>query len=162
MGQLEDENGKLKRLLADSTLDNAILMDFLGKPGPPRDAVLRVLRDYEISQRRACGLFGVDLKTVRRERPPDQVAIRDAIKDVAGKRRRFGYRRIGIILERQGMIMNHKKLHRLYREEALSVSRRRGRKRTRGSRTPMPVPVADGLCVRYLRRLAQVQDFGDQ
>lgn len=106
--------------------------------------MLRVLRDYEISQRRACRLIGVDPQTVRRERPPDHVAIRDAMKDVAGKRRRFGYRRIGIMLERQGMIMNHKKLYRLYREEGLSVRRRRGRKRARGSRTPMPVPLAPG------------------
>ena len=42
------------------------------------------------------------------------------------------------MLERKGMIMNHKKLYRLYREEGLSVKRRRGRKRARGSRTPMP------------------------
>jgi len=83
--------------------------------------VLRVLRDYEISQRRACGLIGVDPKTVRRERPPDHSAIRDAMKDVAGKRRRFGYRRIGIMLERQGITMNHKKLYRLYREEGKRV-----------------------------------------
>ena len=66
------------------------------------------------------------------------------MKDVAGKRRRFGYRRIGVMLERQGMIMNHKKLYRLYREEGLSVRRRRGRKRARGSRTSMPVPLAPG------------------
>lgn len=45
------------------------------------------------------------------------------------------YRRIGILLERKGMTMNHKKL---YRKEGLSVKRRRGRKRARGSRTPMP------------------------
>lgn len=51
-----------------------------------------------------------------------------------GKRRRFGYRRIGIVLERQGMIMNHKKLYRLYREEGLSVLRRRGRKWARAGR----------------------------
>jgi putative transposase len=130
--------------------------------------VLRVLRDYEVSQRRACGLIGVDPKTVRRERPPDHSAIRAAMKEVAGKRRRFGYRRIGIMLERKGMIMNHKKLYRLYREEGLSVGRRRGRKRARGSRTPMPRAagtggtLVDGLCVRHLRRITQVQDFGHQ
>lgn len=60
------------------------------------------------------------------------------MKEIAGKRRRFGYRRIGILLERKGMLMNHKKLYRLYREEGLSVKRRRGRKRACGSRTPMP------------------------
>lgn len=59
------------------------------------------------------------------------------MKEIAGKRRRFGYRRIGILLERKGMTMNHKKLYRLYREEGLSVRRRRGRKRARGSRTPL-------------------------
>ena len=71
----------------------------------------------------------VDPKTVRRPRPPDCPEIRKEMQEIAGKRRRFGYRRIGILLERKGMIMNHKKLYRLYREEGLSVKRRRGRKR---------------------------------
>tara|TARA_R110002020_G_C16182803_1_gene764971 strand:+ start:477 stop:1226 length:750 start_codon:yes stop_codon:yes gene_type:complete len=60
------------------------------------------------------------------------------MQEIAGKRRRFGYRRIGVLLERKGMLMNHKKLYRLYREEGLSVKRRRGRKRAQGTRTPMP------------------------
>ena len=63
------------------------------------------------------------------------------MRKIAEKRRRFGYRRVGILLERKGMIMNEKKLYRIYREEGLSVRRRRGRKRARGSRTPMPVPL---------------------
>ena len=104
-----------------------------------RDAALRVMRDHDISQRRACRLVGVDPKTVRRDRPPDSAEIRKEMQEIAGKRRRFGYRRIGILLERKGMIMNHKKLYRIYREEGLSVKRRRGRKRTRGTRAPMPV-----------------------
>jgi hypothetical protein len=87
------------------------------------------MRDHDISQRRACRLVGVDPKTVRRERPPDCPEIRKEMQEIAGKRRRFGYRRIGVLLERKGMIMNHKKLYRLYREEGLSVKRRRGRKR---------------------------------
>ena len=61
------------------------------------------------------------------------------MQEIAGKRRRFGYRRIGVLLERKGMRMNHKKLYRLYREEGLSVKRRRGRKQARGTRSPMPV-----------------------
>lgn len=56
---------------------------------------------------------GVDSKTVRRERPPDCTEIRKEMQDIAGKRRRFGYRRIGVLLERKGMIMNHKKLYRI-------------------------------------------------
>jgi hypothetical protein len=50
---------------------------------------------------------------------------------VVAKRRRFGYRRIGVMLVRKGMIMNHKKLYRLYTEEKLGVRRRRGLKRAR-------------------------------
>ncbi len=107
-------------------------------PNERREAALRVMRDHHISQRRACRLVGVDPKTVRRERPPDCPEIRREMQEIAGKRRRFGYRRIGVLLERRGMIMNHKKLYRLYREEGLSVKRRRGRKRARGTRTPMP------------------------
>ncbi|GAD57711.1 mobile element protein [Limimaricola cinnabarinus LL-001] len=103
-----------------------------------REAALRAMRDHKISQRRACQLVGVDPKTVRRPRPPDCPEIRKEMQEIAGKRRRFGYRRIGILLERKGMIMNHKKLYRLYREEGLAVKRRRGRKRARGTRTPMP------------------------
>lgn len=92
------------------------------------------MRDHPISQRRACVLIGVDPKTVRRERPPDNPEIREEMHKIAEKRRRFGYRRVGIMLERKGMIMNEKKLYRIYREEGLSVRRRRGRKRARGSR----------------------------
>lgn len=70
--------------------------------------------------------------------------VREEMKAIASKRRRFGYRRIGVLLERKGMIMNHKKLYRLYTEEKLGVRRRRGRKRARGSRTPMPVALRPG------------------
>ena len=53
---------------------------------------------------------------------------------------RVGYRRIGVMLERDGFVMNEKKLHRLYKKEGLSVRRWRGRKRARGTRAPMPLP----------------------
>ena len=105
------------------------------------DAVRRAMRGHLISHRRACVLIGVDPKTVRRDRPPDNPDIRLEMNNIAEKRRRFGYRRIGVMLERVGLIMNEKKLYRIYREEGLSVRRRRGRKRARGSRTPMPVPL---------------------
>jgi putative transposase len=67
--------------------------------------------------------------------------IREEMHRIAETRRRFGYRRVGIILERKGMIMNEKKLYRIDRDEGLSVRRGHGRKRARGSRTPMPVPL---------------------
>ncbi len=116
----------------------------LTTPNERREAALRAMRDHDISQRRACRLVGVDPKTVRRERPPDNPEIRKEMIAVAAKRRRFGYRRIGVMLERKGMIMNHKKLYRLYTDEKLGVRRRRARKRARGSRTPMPKALRPG------------------
>lgn len=62
------------------------------------------------------------------------------MKAVAHERRRFGYRRIHVMLERQGIHMNQKKLRRLYREEKLQVRKRGGRKRALGTRKPMLLP----------------------
>lgn len=95
---------------------------------------------HDISQRRACRLAGVDPKTVRRVRVPDHPEIRGRLRALAGERRRFGYRRIGLMLEREGIRMNHKKLRRLYAQEGLQVKRRRGRKRAQGTRAPLPIP----------------------
>ncbi|MDF2620521.1 MAG: Integrase catalytic region [Xanthobacteraceae bacterium] len=69
------------------------------------------------------------------------------MRAVAGERRRFGYRRIHIMLRRQGIVMNQKKLRRLYREEKLQVRRRGGRKRALGTRRPILVP--DRINVRW-------------
>ena len=95
---------------------------------------------HGLSQRRACRLVGVDPKTVRREWKPDNPQIRARMRAIAGERRRFGYRRIGLMLEREGIEMNHKKLRRLYKDEGLAVKRRRGRKRAMGTRVPQEVP----------------------
>lgn len=59
-----------------------------------------MMRNYQVSQRRACVLIGVDPKTVRRERPPDHADIREEMREIAGLSRRFGYRRVGVMLER--------------------------------------------------------------
>ncbi len=71
---------------------------------------------------------------------PDDKPLREAMKQVAHERRRFGYRRIHILLKRQGLNMNLKKLRRLYREAGLQVRKRGGRKRALGTRRPMIVP----------------------
>jgi hypothetical protein len=96
-----------------------------------------VIETDDISQRRACRLVSVDPKTIRREAVPDNPEARSRMREIAAVLRRFGHRRIGLMLEREGIVMNQKKLRRLYNEEGLSVKRRRGRKRATGTREPM-------------------------
>ncbi len=99
------------------------------------------IEEKSYSQRRACGLIELDPKTYRyASRRSDDVEIRERLKILAGRRRRFGYRRLHILLRREGFALNHKKLFRLYREERLTVRRRGGRKRALGTRAPMTMP----------------------
>jgi putative transposase len=81
------------------------------------------------------------------------------------------YRRIHVMLDRQGIVMNLKKLRRLYREEKLTVRKRGGRKRALGTRRPLALPsrpnerwsldfVSDAFTDgRRFRVLAVVDDF---
>jgi len=99
------------------------------------------VRDKGYSQRRACGLVGLHPKTYRyaSKRTGDE-GLRVRLRELASQRRRFGYRRLGLLLARQGIRLNHKKLYRLYKEERLSVRKRGGRKRALGTRAPMAIP----------------------
>lgn len=81
-----------------------------------RGTVLRSMTGHLISQRRACAAIGVDPKTVRRELPSDNPQVRLEINQFP-ENRRFGYRRIGVMTERKGMVMNEKKLYQICREE---------------------------------------------
>jgi putative transposase len=63
------------------------------------------------------------------------------MKAIAQERRRFGYRRLHVLLRREGFRVNHKRLFRLYREERLMVRQRGGRKRAIGTRAPMMIPM---------------------
>jgi putative transposase len=83
----------------------------------------------------------VDSSSVRyQSKRVDDPEKREAIKRISKERRRFGYRRINVMLQREGIHMNHKKLRRIYAEEKLQVRRRGGRKRALATRRPMEVP----------------------
>jgi len=141
-------------------------------PAARREAVAQLRVAYEVSERRACSALGADRTSIRyRSSRPDDAAVRARLRALAIVRRRFGYRRLHIMLRREGIVMNHKKLRRLYREERLQVRRRGGRKRALGTRAPMALPqgpnqrwsldflsdaFADG---RRFRILAIVDDF---
>ena len=108
-------------------------------PTVKREAVAHLKGAHEMSERRACRLLGCDRMTVRyRCRRLDDPRLRERLLALARERRRFGYRRLLIFLRREGFVVNHKRLFRIYREERLMVRKRGGRKRALGTRTPMP------------------------
>jgi len=110
-------------------------------PDATRNAVAHACSEHGVSQRRACYVLSVDRSSMRyRSIRPDDTHIREAMQKVASERPRFGYRRIHVMLERQGLVMNLKKLRRLYREEKLTVRKRGGRKRALGTRRPLALP----------------------
>jgi len=112
-------------------------------PAAKREAVAHLRIAFKMSERRACRIIGCVRMSVRyRTRRPSDTELRERLRKLANERRRFGYRRLQVLLRREGRIVNHKRLFRLYREERLSVRRRGGRKRALGTRAPLAVPRA--------------------
>ena len=110
-------------------------------PAARRSAVRAVQQALGISERRACRALGVGRSSCRyRSRRADATPLRERLRALAGERRRFGYRRLTTLLRREGHLVNHKRIYRLYKEEGLAV-RRRLRKRVARARRPEPPPV---------------------
>lgn len=117
-------------------------------PVAKREAVAHLRTKFEMSERRACSVIDANRMSVRyRSMRPDDARLRERLKVLAQERRRFGYRRLHVLLRREGYVVNHKRLFRIYREERLMVRRRGGRKRAIGTRSPMLLP--DGRNVRW-------------
>jgi putative transposase len=111
-------------------------------PAAHREAAAHLQSAHGMSERRACRVLGVDRTSVRyRPTRPADTALRERLRALAQERRRFGYRRLHVLLRREGHAVNRKRVQRLYREEKLTVRRRGGRKRAMGTRRPIEVPL---------------------
>jgi putative transposase len=96
------------------------------------------MEHHGLSERRATGLLEIDRSTMRYvSKRPSDAPERALLKELAAERRRFGYRRLREMARRRGVVMNLKKVYRLYKEERLTVRRRGGRKRAIGTRAPL-------------------------
>lgn len=95
---------------------------------------------HGFSERRACQLSGASRRRISYQSRKNDDALREAMRCIAAERKRFGYKRIAVMLRRDGHVHNLKKIYRLYREEGLMVKRRKGRKRAFGTRLPLPKP----------------------
>lgn len=107
-------------------------------PAVKREAVAHLKTQFGLSERRACQIAGADRKTVRyqSQRRPDP-ALRGRLRDLANERRRFGYRRLFVLLRREGEPSGINRIYRLYREEGLTVRKRKARRKALGTRAPI-------------------------
>lgn len=101
------------------------------------------IESFGLSIRRACSLIGIwrtSFTYKSKEKNPDEAVIRARLKEHAQKRRRFGCPRLHVMLRRDGFIINHKRTERIYKEEGLSLRRKRRKKMASTLRVEVPRP----------------------
>ena len=141
-------------------------------PAARRNAWVAATAELGLSERRACRLVGIHRSVARykpRKEAPTKLLSR--LRELASERRRYGYRRLTVMLRREGFVVNHKKVYRLYREEGLAVRRRKRKKLAGAERVIPPLPerrnqrwsmdfVQDGLADgRRIRVLTLVDNY---
>jgi putative transposase len=94
--------------------------------------------EFEASERRVCGLMGVPRTSYRYRSRRDDSDLRERLLELAREKPRYGYRRLHVLLRRDAIMVNHKKVQRVYRELGLTVKRTR-RKRLERVLVPRPV-----------------------
>jgi putative transposase len=109
------------------------------KPAVRRELVREVRQAHQLSERRACGLFGITRWTNRyQSRRDPQNELRMRLRELAGSRTRYGYRRLTVLLRREGWKVNAKRVYRLYRAEQLQVRTKKRAKRAAQARVELP------------------------
>jgi putative transposase len=106
-----------------------------------RDAVGYTIKEHQFSQRRACRLVQIARSTVQYKRGPDQNEwLRARLKVLAAQRRRFGSPRLYYLIRREGRMVNHKRIERIYKEEGLSLQKRKQKRQIAALRVVTPTP----------------------
>jgi len=106
-----------------------------------RRAVGHVQAEFAMSERGACRALGFSRSSHRyAARRADPKELLDRLRELAARRPRFGYRRLHVLLRREGMMVNHKRVERLYRAEGLAVRRKKRRRVAAFPRQPLPAP----------------------
>jgi putative transposase len=141
-----------------------------------REAVVVMREATGVSERRACRLAGLSRSAFRYEARtrPDDAVLSERLSALANERRRFGYRRLHVLLRREGLEANHKRIFRLYQQAGLAVRKRKRRRALSVEREPLALParpnevwsmdfVMDALASgRRLKILTIVDDFSKE
>jgi len=105
------------------------------------EAVKYVIADFKMSERRACKLIELSRATLQyKPKKRDDKVIRERLKELALQRRRFGSPRLHVMLRREGLVINHKRTERIYKEEGLSLRIRKRKKRASMLRVELSKP----------------------
>ena len=141
-------------------------------PSAKREAASHLRKEFDASERRACRLVGLSRTTCRYRRVRHEIpGLRERLLGLAAERPRYGYPRLTTLLRREGYVVNHKRIYRMYREEGLQVRKKRRKQVARAPRERRPDPtrpherwsmdfVSDSLMDgRTLRVLTVVDDY---
>ena len=118
------------------------------RPAERREAVDYLEDQYQVSERHSCRVLKMFRSAYRRQPTRDEQAfLRMRIKEIASVRIRYGYRRIHILLKREGWNINRKRVYRLYKDAGLNLRSKSRRKRISEARAPLPgSPAAVNEC----------------
>lgn len=115
------------------------------KPAARRRQVAYLEIAFGMSERRACRTLGVPRASHRyKSKRPPATELVARLRRLAAERPRFGYRRLHVLLRRQGVDVNHKRVYRVYRDEGLAVRIRRRRRFAASPRMTLPAPTRPG------------------
>ncbi|HHW2799868.1 TPA: IS3 family transposase [Pseudomonas aeruginosa] len=144
--ELETENARLKKLLAEQVLENEVIKDVLRKKlvsAPARREQVRTMISKGLSERRALAIVRMSASAFRYTPRPDRnVELRERIVALAQRYRRYGVGMIHLKLRQGGLLVNYKRVERLYQEAKLQVRRRKRKKILLGERQPLVRPTA--------------------
>lgn len=114
-------------------------------PQAKRQAVDVLMEERGLGVTRACGLVGISRSLYRYRRRPDPTALVARLRELAAVKRRYRYRRLHVLLRREGFAVNRKRVQMLYREAGLTVRRRKRKRMGPVERHPLPKPVAANI-----------------
>ena len=130
--QLEEENAQLKKLVADLSLDRQILKDVIKKvlrPKVKKKLIIFIMAAYQVAIRRACAVLPMHRSVFYyKQHKREEALLLMRMKEIAFARIRYGFRRIEIMLCREGFRDNHKRMRRVYCEQGLNLRQKRHRR----------------------------------
>jgi putative transposase len=115
-------------------------------PQARREGVTVLIQERGYGLTRACGLIGISRSLYGyRSRRASSADLVTRLKELAAQKRRYGYRRLHVLLRREGHAVNRKRTYRLYRDAGLAVKRRKRKRYAIGERRPLPKPTAANI-----------------